>query len=202
MPTNIVIIACSIFKTELEHLKSMGKITMPIIYLDSMLHMHPKKLQELLDSKIKEYNELKIVLVFGDCHARMIDYEENKNIVRTPGINCCEIFLGSGQYRKIRNEGAFILLPEWASRWKEVFIDYMGFKNSKTTTEFMNDMHKKLVYVDTGYNKTNNPLLNEISEFVGLPLEIQHSSINELEKNVLSLINQQETDSKNNNNGG
>jgi hypothetical protein len=121
----------------------------------------------------------------------MIDYEENKNIVRTPGINCCEIFIGTSNYHKIRKEGAFILLPEWAERWKEVFIDYMGFKNAKSTTQFMNDMHKKLVYIDTGYKEINNPLLKEISDFVGLPLEIYNSSISELENNLIQLINKE-----------
>ena len=190
MQSNIIIIACSIFKTELEYLKNNGRINVPIVYLNSMLHMYPQKLQELLDLKIKENSHLKIVLVFGDCHARMVDYEDNINIVRTQGINCCEIFLGSSSYRKARREGAFILLPEWADRWKEVFIDYMGFKNSKSTKQFMTDMHKKLIYVDTGYRKIDNPLLKEISEFVGLPLEIYNSSIVELEKNLIKLIDQ------------
>lgn len=190
MPSNIIIIACSIFKSELEHLKNSGAIDVPIVYLNSMLHMYPQQLKEDLDSKIKENSHLKIVLVFGDCHARMVDYAQNKNIVRTEGINCCEIFLGSSDYRKIRHEGAFILLPEWAERWKEVFVDYMGFKNSKSTKQFMTDMHKKLIYVDTGYTKINKPLLEEIAEYVGLPLEIHTSSIVELEKKLIKLIHQ------------
>lgn len=190
MPSNIIIIACSIFKSELEHLKNSGAIDVPIVYLNSMLHMYPQQLKEDLDSKIKENSHLKIVLVFGDCHARMVDYEQNKNIVRTEGINCCEIFLGSSDYRKIRHEGAFILLPEWAERWKEVFVDYMGFKNSKSTKQFMTDMHKKLIYVDTGYVQINQPLLEEIAEYVGLPLEIYRSSIFELEKQLVELIHQ------------
>ena len=155
MHKNLVIIACSIFKAELELLKETGKINVPVIYLNSMLHMYPKKLQEVLDEIIRENNYLKIILAFGDCHARMVDYEENKNIVRTPGINCCEIFLGSARYRKIRNEGAFILLPEWANRYKEI----------------------------------DSQLLNEISEFVGLPLEIHNSSISELENTIVKLTN-------------
>jgi hypothetical protein len=201
MPSNVLIIACSVFKSEIDHLKSIGKVKVPIIYLDSMLHMYPKKLQELLDVKIKENSHYKIVLVFGDCHARMVDYEKNANIIRTPGINCCEIFLGSDDYRKVRKEGAFILLPEWAARWKEVFVDYMGFKDAKSTTEFMTDMHKKLIYIDTGHRKVNNPLLNEISKFVGLPLEIHRSSIGELEKTLFQLVNGESATPLNDNDG-
>jgi len=188
MESKLVIIACSIFKNEIEHLKDSGKINVPVIYLNSMLHMYPKELQKLLDLKIEEYKNYKIILVYGDCHARMVDYEKNTNIKRTPGINCCEIFMGTEKYKEQRKEGAFILLPEWAERWKEAFIDYMGFKNSKSAKIFMNDMHKKLVYVNTGYTETNKMLLNEISDFLGLPIEISESSIEELAKTINKLI--------------
>ncbi len=181
MQSNIIIIACGIFKTEIDFLKSTGKINFPVIYVDSMLHMYPTELQKFLDSKIKEYKSFKIVLVFGDCHARMVDYEKNKNIVRSPGVNCCEIFLGSEEYKKLRKEGAFILLPEWAERWEEVFKKTMGFKNSRQVKPFMKEMHEKLVYIDTGYTKMNYPLLHEIADFIGLPLEIHDSSIERLE---------------------
>ena len=190
MQQNLVIIACSIFRYELEHMVKEGKINIPIVYLSSMLHMHPKQLQILLDAKIEEYKNFRIILMYGDCHARMVDYEENTNIVRTPGINCCEILLGKEKYRKIRNDGAFILLPEWSGRWKEVFIDYMGFKTSKSIKPFMAEMHKKIVYVDTGLVEKNNPLLNEISDFLGLTLEIYPSTTNELESVITRLIEQ------------
>lgn len=181
MKENTMIISCSIFKNEIEHLKSEGKINVPVVYVNSMLHMVPKELQTVLDVKIEEYKASNIILAFGDCHARMIDYEKYPNITRTPGINCCEIFMGTEQYKKTRKEGAFILLPEWADRWKEVFMEYMGFKKPKELNEFMKDMHKKLVYVDSGLQPVNEKLLDEIAGFTGLPLEIYKCSVANLE---------------------
>jgi hypothetical protein len=118
----------------------------------------------------------------------MIDYEKNPNIRRSPGINCCEIILGNEKYRKLRDEGAFILLPEWAERWKEAFVDYMGFKTSKAIRPFMGEMHKKLTYIDTGFQKKNEVLFQEISDFLGLPIEVYPSTIDELEKVIDRLI--------------
>lgn len=193
MRTNLVIIACSIFRYELEHLQRAGKINVPVVYLNSMLHMYPKELQVLLDAKIEEYSNFRIILMYGDCHARMVDYEKKTNVVRTPGINCCEIILGNEKYRKIRKDGAFILLPEWAERWKEAFIDYMGFNSSEAIKPFMSEMHKKLLYIDTGLQKKNHNLFDEISDFLGLPLEIYPSSVDELEKILERLIIESET---------
>ncbi len=188
MPSNLVIIACSIFKNELDQLSNEGRLLVPVIYLNSMLHMKPRELKVLLDAKIEEYKKFKIILLFGDCHARMIDYEKNPNILRSPGINCCEIFLGTQEYKKIRKEGAFILLPEWVERWKEAFVDTMGFKTSKMAKPFMREMHSKIVYVDTGFTEQNKMLFDEISEFLGLPLEIYNSSVAELENVVNRLL--------------
>lgn len=188
MPSNLVIIACSIFKNELDQLSNEGRLLVPVIYLNSMLHMKPRELKVLLDAKIEEYKKFKIILLFGDCHARMIDYEKNPNILRSPGINCCEIFLGTQEYKKIRKEGAFILLPEWVERWKEAFVDTMGFKTSKMAKPFMREMHSKIVYVDTGFTEQNKMLFDEISEFLGLPLEIYNSSVTELENVVNRLL--------------
>ncbi len=194
MPSNLVIIACSIFRYELEHLQEEGKIKVPVVYLNSMLHMYPKELQTLLDAKLEEYKNFRIILLYGDCHAGMIDYEKNPNIKRTPGINCCEILLGTGKYKQIRNDGAFILLPEWADRWREAFIDYMGFKTSKAIRPFMSEMHKKLVYIDTGIQKKKQHLFDEISDYLGLPLDIYPGSVSELEKVIERLIAESSTD--------
>jgi len=196
MPQNLVIIACSIFKYELDHLKESGRLNVPVVYLNSMLHMKPKELQVLLDAKIEEYPNFRIILMFGDCHARMVDYEKNQNIVRSQGINCAEIFLGSEEYRKMRRDGAFILLPEWADRWKEAFIDDMGFKTSKMARPFMKEMHKKIVYVDTGFQIKDKALFDEISDFMGLPLEIYNASIDELEKVINQLIAESDNQQK------
>jgi hypothetical protein len=154
-----------------------------------MLHLHPNKLEVLLEQKLDDNKHFNIILLYGDCHARMVDYENRPNISRIQGINCCEIFLGREIYREMRKEGDFILLPEWSDRWKEAFVDYMGFNNAKMSRLFMNDLHKKIVYVNTGFQKINHGLLDEISEYFGLPLEIIDISISEFEKIVLSLVN-------------
>jgi len=194
MKPNLVIIACSIFKNELEQLQQSGKINVPVVYLNSMLHLKPEELKELLDAKIEAYKSYRIILMYGDCHARMVDYEKNSKILRTPGINCCEILLGREKYRTLRKEGAFILLPEWAERWREIFVDCLGFKTSASVKPFMKEMHKKLVYIDTGLQKKNTMLFDEISDYLGLPIEIYPSSPHELERVITGLI--AESDSK------
>ncbi|HET9569867.1 MAG TPA: DUF1638 domain-containing protein [Bacteroidales bacterium] len=193
MNRKLIIIACSIFRKELEFLQSRRNMDVPIVYLDSMLHMQPVLLRKKLDETLQAYRDFKIILLYGDCHARMLDYEKNPNILRSPGINCCEILLGSEKYRSLRKEGAFILLPEWINRWKEVFVDYMGFKNAQTAKSFMGEMHHKLVFVDTGLHDRESLPFDEISEFLGLPMEYCLKNTDELEKILDNMMKESNT---------
>lgn len=188
MEQKVIIIACSIFRKELDFLQDSGKIDVPIVYLNSMLHMQPVELKKVLDDTLNVYKDDRILLLYGDCHARMLDYEKNPNIIRSPGINCCEIVLGSEKFHALRKEGAFILLPEWIDRWEEVFVDYMGFNNAQTAQEFMNEMHSKLVFVDSGLQDRSRLPINEISNYLGLPVEYCLSSTDELEKTLNNLL--------------
>ena len=170
---NITAIACSIFRDEIESLRRENKITVPVMYLDSMLHMFPDRLHERLDKIIK--NELEsgknIILIYGECSPYMDKYNKNKNIIRLGGINCVNIFLEDRIYRTLRKEGAFFLIHEWALRWKEIFQNELGL-NAENAKSFMSEMHTKLIYLDTGSAAVPVDTLNEISDYCGLSYEI------------------------------
>jgi hypothetical protein len=174
-------ISCSIFCREIETLREKGLIDLPFKYLASMLHMKPdildKKLQSVTERESSNGKEL--VVIYGDCCPRMSDYESKENIVRSSGLNCCEILLGSAEYKKLRAEGAFILMPEWTRRWKEVFKHHMGLEGELAKT-FMKEMHTKLVYLDTGVFPVPNDLLEEISQYTGLPVSILQITLDQL----------------------
>lgn len=176
-----VCIGCSIFKLELEALKASGKLHFPLYFLDSGLHMDPSKLESLLTPLLEgELDEgRRVILAYGDCHAHMADLDARPCVARTAGINCCEILLGREAYRKGRRDGAFFVLPEWAIRWQEVFKTLLGLDRSNMEG-LMQDMHSKLVYLDTGLLPTPTEELDAFSEYCGLPWEAMEVSLEPL----------------------
>jgi hypothetical protein len=76
------------------------------------------------------------------------------------------------------------------------FYRFHGIKTSKAIKPFMAEMHEKIVYVDNGLVEKNNPLLSEISDFLGLPLETYPSTTTELETVIKSLIEQSNSPEK------
>ena len=180
-------IACSIFKKEIEALQASGELDLPVEYLNSMLHMVPAKLesrlQEALDSVRVLDPDREVVMAYGDCCGHMDTFEAEAGTSRTEGINCCEIILGRDTYRKLRREGAFFLMPEWALSWKQVFIGQLGLRGPCART-FMQEMHTRLIYLDTGSLPVPHADLAEASEFLGLPLEILPVSLDPLLANL------------------
>lgn len=164
-----ICIACSIFRQEMEHLRDSGDINLPVRYLESALHIYPEKLREQLTSVVEAEDERGkgVILAYGDCHSHMIDLERRPNIVRTKGANCCEILLGSGEYNKLRAERVFFLMPEWALRWREIFQRHLGLEQDNAAG-IMQDMHSRLLYLDTGLTPVPREQLEEFGKYCGL----------------------------------
>lgn len=168
-------VACSIFRKEIEVLRTSGRLELSVDYLNSMLHMVPVKLearlQQALEATRADGSDPDVVLAFGDCCGRMETFESEPWTRRTEGINCCEIILGRETYRQLRREGAFFLMPEWALSWKQVFVGQLGLLGP-CAKAFMQEMHTRLVYLDTGILPIPHEALAEASDFLGLPVEI------------------------------
>ena len=176
-------LACAIFRREIEALRASGRLDLPVEYLPSMLHMVPERLDARLEAAMaatrKEVADAPLVLAYGDCCGHMTDYETQPGTGRTQGINCCEIVLGSEVYRRLRREGAFFLMPEWALEWRKVFVGQLGLLGP-CAREFMQELHTRVVYLDTGVLPVPHATLAEAGDFLGLPVEVLPVSLDPL----------------------
>ncbi|MCE1204794.1 MAG: DUF1638 domain-containing protein [Holophagaceae bacterium] len=184
-------ISCSIFRKEIEALQASGQLDLPVEYLNSMLHMVPVKLearlQEAIEAARRQDPDRDVVIAYGDCCGHMEDFEAEPGTSRTEGINCCEIILGRETYRKLRREGAFFLMPEWARSWRQVFVGQLGLLGPCAKT-FMQELHTRLIYLDTGILPVPHEELAGASEFLGLPVEILPVSLDPLLANLRQAI--------------
>jgi len=180
-PPAIVMICCSVLQAEVESLCRAHWPDQKLRFLPSMMHMHPERLasslQSVLDSELKQGHG--VVLIYGDCCAQMMTLESMPGVVRTRGKNCFELLLGPEEYRRLSQEGAFFLLAEWAHRWKEIFSTELGL-NHDNATSLMQDMHRKLTYLDTGLTPVPETALRECTEYCGLPYEVRSASLERL----------------------
>ncbi len=190
----VVIVACSVFRSEIERLQKRDELDFPVRYLDSMLHMRPHELEAKLEEVLAQEDDRghRVVLLYGDCHARMHEQGEGPGVVRVPGINCPEILLGRDLYRRLRRDGVFFLLPEWTLRWREVFHEALGDDDEKAR-ELLKDMHTRLLYLDTGVMPVPTETLEEISAYAGLPCETMHVEPGFLKESIRTAVERMAT---------
>ncbi len=110
----------------------------------------------------------------------MLDQESMPGVYRVKGMNCPDVLLGPEKYRSLRKQGAFILLPEWTLRWKEIFQTELGL-DEHVAKDFMQEMHTKLIYLDTGSMPVPTDHLNEFSDYAGLDYEVLQTASNHIQ---------------------
>ena len=176
LPT--VWLACGVLRAELQELLRLGKIRGELMYLDSMLHMDPPKLEAMLTAALDRFDSegKRVVLVHGDCCPRMLDIVRQYRAGRTNAINCVQMLVGRARYRELMQSGAFVLLPEWALRWKEVFRTELGLTKD-VAHDLMRENRKELVYLDTGLAPVPHEALADCAAYTGLPVRVEQVSL-------------------------
>jgi hypothetical protein len=177
-------LSCGVLRAELEALHERGQIHGKLLTLDSMLHMVPQKLQATLEAELQQHGSgNRIVLVYGDCCGKMLDIARKYQVGRVAAINCAQMLVGPARYRELMNRQAFLLLPEWAPRWKEAMQTELGL-SPEVARELMRDNRGELVYLDTGLVPVPKSDLDACAVYAGLTCRIEPVGL----EHLLSLL--------------
>ena len=166
-------LSCGIFREEYQQLPETLRLSLDPVFLDSMLHMNPEKLDELLATFLQKYSQKPALILFGDCCPHMQERGGASCVARTDGINCCEIYLGRERYRQLRKERTFFLMPEWAKRWERVVKHELGLVDKELARDFMAQSMSKAVYIDTGVIPVPEDELAAFEDYTGLLVDVE-----------------------------
>ena len=168
----IRLVGCGILEKEFLSLPEELRESFDSRFLDSELHIHPERLDRVLGALVEHQGPEPIVFLFGDCCPHMAEMSSGKAARRVRGANCIEIYLGTERYRRMRKEGTFFLMPEWAQRWERIVKEELGLDTRELAREFMADTMTKAAYVDTGSLPVPHDELAAFSEYTGLTVDI------------------------------
>jgi hypothetical protein len=174
MRPHTVWLSCGVVRAEMEDLLRRGLIQGELLFLDSMLHMDPPKLEAVLSAALEKNSGEPgcLVLVYGDCSAGMLDLVRRFRVGRVNVINCAQLLLGRDRYRQLMREGAFLVLPEWAQRWEHIMTSELGLSKA-VAHDLMGEHRGVLVYLDTGLSPVPESYLREFSAYTGLPWRVE-----------------------------
>jgi len=181
MKAPTVWLSCGVLRAEMEALHRSGRIDGELLFLSSMLHMDPPKLEHTLTAALENKANAPgcLVLVYGDCSARMLDLVRRFRVGRVNAINCAQLLVGRDRYRQLMREEAFLVLPEWARRWEQIMKRELGL-NAAVAHDLMGENRKVLVYLDTGLVPVPTNELAEFSAYSGLPWRTETVSLEAL----------------------
>lgn len=183
-----ICICCGVLEKEIRRIFADEELDIELLVLSSDFHMKPAKLSGVMGDVLRSIDTKPVLAVYGDCHPEIKKMQTDGDILKLKGVNCVELLLGSELYHKYRKGGTFFFLPEWTLRWKDLFIDQLGFDDQKTAGDFFNDMHSRFIYIDTGIIPVPQKTLDEISHYLSISIEVIHINLDQLKKNILSTL--------------
>jgi len=169
----VLLLGCGVFKHEFDLLPETLRAKFRPVFLDSMLHMEPARLDLILKNALERQGGEPVVLAFGDCSPHLPDFGNQACTVRVAGCNCCEIWLGKQRYRALRKEAVFFLMPDWALRWEYIIKEELGLKTKDLARDFMAQTMRRAVYIDTGVIPVPTEALEAFSIYTDLPLTVE-----------------------------
>lgn len=178
---NITWLGCGVLRQELEELHRQGLIGGRLIFLDSMLHMVPDKLDGILGRIVakRKPDDPPLVMVHGDCCPGMLQLADTPGVARVNAINCVRMLLGPERYRQLMREEAFLLLYEWARRWQEIMTVELGL-TPEVGQSLMREHRSVIVYLDTGLHPVPEADINACADYAGLPWRIEKVTLEPL----------------------
>lgn len=167
-------LSCGVLRAELEALQRTGRLHGELRFLDSMLHMAPPRLQTELETALGQPGPAggRLVLVYGDCCGRMLNLVREHRVGRVNAINCAQMLVGRARYRELMHAQAFLLLPEWAQRWREIMRVELGL-SPEVARDLMREHRHEIVYLDTALMPVPHTALAECAAYTGLPCRIE-----------------------------
>ncbi len=142
------IIACGIFKDEIEKIRGQLDFPFEARYLEAGLHVDFDELAEILKAELESCKDHDgIIVAYGECHPKMAEILAPYRAALLRCQNCIDAFITRKKVEEIANRGLyFYLSPGWVKSWKDMF-ERMNW--SREEARFQLAPFKGFIFLDT-----------------------------------------------------
>ena len=155
-----LLLACNTIREEICTVAENMQAEMPMIFLESGLHIFPEMLRQRLQAEIDGVGQevSHILLGFGFCGNALVGlHSANKTLVVPKVDDCITLLLGSIARRmEINRDGAYFLTRGWLDNRVTIWDEYQrclkqyGEKKTRIIMQSMMGQYHRLVLLDTG----------------------------------------------------
>ena len=165
------LIACGIFKTELETILR-DRTDIIVHWIDAALHADPDKMEEELATAIDSIPSKgdDIVFLFGNgCHPDICTIAGNCGVDLFEEKNCIHAFLGVEQTKELEKERTMIISPGWLEAWQGI-NDRLGW--DEVDVRINMGRYDRILILDPGIEPISDEAILEFYDLVQVPVEI------------------------------
>ncbi|HOT06041.1 MAG: hypothetical protein A4E45_02241 [Methanosaeta sp. PtaB.Bin039] len=165
------LIACGVFRPEIEHLAGTLGFPTEVHYLDPGLHVSFDALESKLRDALEACRAKRTIVAFGACHPRMEEMLAEYGAALLDCQNCVDAFITREEVERRAARGLyFYLSPGWIEVWPDIFRQ-LGWGQDEARLEM--GCFKGAVFIDTLGNaaKYEDDLLNFL-DFTLLTYEV------------------------------
>lgn len=166
------IIACGIFRKEIEALQDVLGFPFQAYYLGPGLHVDFDELKAALQAELEKCRGFQgTIVVYGQCHPRMEEILKPYGAALVECQNCVDAFITrQGVEQKAREGLYFYLSPGWLDAWQEIF---KRLNWGQAEARLQMGSFRGTVYLDTLKDAPEQEQrLLEFFDFTNLPFEI------------------------------
>jgi hypothetical protein len=166
------IIACGIFRKEIEALRNALGFPFQEHYLGPGLHVDFDELKAALVGELEKCRDCEgTIVVYGQCHPKIDDILKPYNATLVECQNCVDAFITrKGMEEKAKNGLYFYLSPGWLDAWQEIF-ERLNWGPAEARMQM--GSFRGAIYMDTLKDAAlQEQRLLEFFDFTNLPYQI------------------------------
>lgn len=182
-----LIIGCGILKKEIRFLVEKNGWRQEMVFLPSGLHVDFNKLRNSLEKCLQLHGGEPAIVFYGACHPLMDQILETAGVIRTPGQNCIDIFLGHETFVRELEQGAFFLFEDWALHWMGIVGAVMPGDPEIMRSIFLG-AHKYLLAIRTPCSGDFSAAAEAVRDMTSLELRWIDAGLEHLEENLAETL--------------
>ncbi|MDQ6712833.1 MAG: DUF1638 domain-containing protein [Candidatus Dormibacteraeota bacterium] len=189
----VALLICGALGKEVKAIVDEHGWDIDIYGVPAMHHFYPKKIVEAVDRKLElmsaDYRQ--VVVVYGDCGTAgaLEPVLERHRAVRVRGPHCYEMFAGADFERITDERPATFFLTDWLVRnFERAVVRGLGLDRYPELKPVYFQNYTDLLYLAQFTDVLLVAKAHEISDYLGLPLEVRRVGFGELETRLAELV--------------
>jgi hypothetical protein len=189
----LALLICGALGKEVKTIVNNHGWDIDIYGVPAMHHFYPKRIVDAVDRKLDELSAgyRQVVVVYGDCGTAgaLEPVLERHGAVRLRGPHCYEMFAGSDFDRITDERPATFFLTDWLVRnFERAVVRGLGLDRYPELKPVYFRHYTDLLYLAQFADSRLLAKAHEISDYLGLPLEVRHVGFGELETRLAELV--------------